>query len=79
MEKSRLHYSILNSSVTVVIQVVNIFIKFLLQTVLIKELGATFVGINGLFTNILTMLSFAELGIGPAIVYSLYKPLAKKK
>ena len=78
MEKSRLHYSILNSSVTVVIQVVNIFIKFLLQTVLIKELGATFVGINGLFTNILTMLSFAELGIGPAIVYSLYKPLAKK-
>src|SRR5699024_4489473 len=32
--------------------------------------------VNGLFTNILTMLSFAELGIGSAIIYKLYKPIA---
>ena len=77
MKNSRLHYSILNSTISVGIQLTNVLIKFVLQTVLIKELGATYVGINGLFTNVLTMLSFAELGIGPSIVYALYKPLAE--
>ena len=42
-----------------------------------EELGdATYLGINGLFSNILSMLSLAELGIGPAIVFSMYKPIA---
>lgn len=41
-----------------------------------RTLAADYLGINGLFSNILTMLSLAELGIGTAIVYALYKPLA---
>ena len=42
------------------------------------RLNDEYLGVNGLFTNIITMLSLADLGIGIAIPYSLYKPLAKK-
>lgn len=51
--------------------------NFITQTVLIKMLGVEYSGINGLFTNILTMLSIAELGIGSTIIYKLYKPIAE--
>lgn len=36
-----------------------------------------YVGVSGLFTDILSVLSFVELGIGSAITYALYKPLAE--
>lgn len=51
-------------------------LKFLVRMVFVKTLPIEYLGVNGLFSNILVMLSLAELGIGPAIVYSLYKPLA---
>ena len=57
--------------------VINI-LKFIVRIVFIKNLSIEYLGLNGLFGNILVMLSLAELGIGPAIVYSLYKPLAYK-
>lgn len=50
---------------------------FLTRTVFIHELGKTYLGVSGLFSNILTLLSFAELGIGQAIIFSLYKPIAE--
>lgn len=50
---------------------------FICRTYFIELLGATYLGINGLFSNILSMLSLAELGIGPAIVFSMYKPIAE--
>lgn len=51
-------------------------LKFIMRVVFIRTLSIEYLGVNGLFSNILAMLSLAELGIGPAIVYSLYKPLA---
>jgi len=51
-------------------------IGFVSRTVFIHVLGTDYLGVNGLFTNLLTMLSFTELGIGAAINFSLYKPLA---
>ncbi|MGK0604362.1 lipopolysaccharide biosynthesis protein [Enterococcus gilvus] len=75
--KSRMQYSLLNSSVSAVIYILNIAIKFLSRSFFIHFLGAEYLGLNGLFTNILSMLSLAELGIGTSIVYSLYSPLAK--
>lgn len=51
-------------------------LKFIVRMVFIRTLPIEYLGVNGLFTNVLAMLSLAELGIGPAIVYSLYKPLA---
>lgn len=52
------------------------FMGFLQRTVFIRVLGETLLGVNGLYTDILSMLSLAELGIGSALNYSLYKPVA---
>lgn len=59
-------------------QVLNTILSFINRTVFINTLGVTYLGINGLFTNILTILSLAELGVSNAIIYSMYKPLAEK-
>ena len=53
-------------------------IRFVSRTVFIHFLGSSYLGINGLFTNILGVLSFAELGIGTAMNFSLYKPVAQQ-
>lgn len=57
-------------------QVMINFLSFFSRTIFIHTLGANYLGLNGLFTNILSMLSLAELGVGSAIIYNLYKPLA---
>ena len=57
---------------------VSVIFNFLTQMYIVKLLGVEYSGINGLFTNILTMLSIAELGIGITIIYKLYDPIAKK-
>lgn len=75
--QSRTKNVTINSLVSLLCQVFNLFFNFLTRTVFIKILGAEYLGVNGLFTNILTILSFAELGIGNAIVFNLYKPLAQ--
>lgn len=49
---------------------------FITQACIVKLLGIEYSGVNGLFTNIITMLSVAELGIGTTIIFKLYKPLA---
>lgn len=74
----RIKNSIKNIYTGVSSQVVSIIMRFLYRTVFIQILGVTYLGINGLFTNVLLVFSFAELGIGQAIVYSLYKPIANK-
>lgn len=51
-------------------------LSFLVRAIFIKYIAAEYLGLNGLFTNILNVLSLAELGIGNAIVYSMYKPIA---
>lgn len=71
--KKYIFYNIKYSAVNYI--AVNL-LKFIVRMVFIKTLPIEYLGVNGLFTNVLAMLSLAELGIGPAIVYSLYKPLA---
>lgn len=56
---------------------VTYLLGFILRTLIINKLGQNYAGVNGLFTNILGVLSFAELGIGTALNYSLYKPIAE--
>lgn len=53
-------------------------LNFVLRTVFIAHLGDTLNGVNALYTSILSVLSMAELGIGTALNYSLYKPVAGK-
>lgn len=52
-----------------------IVLSFITRTVFINSLGDSFLGIEGLFSNILSMLSLAELGFGSAITFKLYKPI----
>lgn len=77
-DKSRTFNSIRNIIFSVGVQIGTILITFISRTIFIKILGSEYLGINGLFTNVLTILSLAELGIGNAIVYSMYKPIANK-
>ncbi|MBQ4107955.1 MAG: sugar translocase [Clostridia bacterium] len=78
MARSRTKSVSINMIIAIICQVFNLLLNFIARTVFIKTLGADYLGVNGLFTNILTILSFAELGIGNAIVFSMYKPLAEK-
>lgn len=57
---------------------ISIILNFSYRTVLIKTVGIDYLGLTSFYTNILVILSLAELGIGHAITYSLYKPLAEK-
>ena len=75
-KKTRTEYSILNITTGLGGYLLNTVIGLACRMVFTRTLTADYLGVNGLFTNILTMLSLAELGIGSAIVYALYKPLA---
>ena len=59
-------------------QALILLFRFVTQTFFIRYLGREYLGINGTFSNILTILSLADLGIGTALVYSLYKPIVEK-
>lgn len=60
-------------------KLINLLLTFVVRTVFISVLGKEYLGINGLFTNILTILSFTELGVGNAIVFAMYKPIAQNR
>lgn len=74
---SRTRQVLFNATASLVTQVVMIVLNFISRTVFIHTLNVDYLGVNGLFSSVLTILSFAELGIGNAIVFSLYKPLAE--
>ena len=57
--------------------VVGLLLSFINRTIFIKILGVEYLGINGLFSNILQMLSLADLGFTTAMAYSYYRPIAE--
>ena len=69
--------SILNMASSVGYQILNLVLSFVSRTVFLQVLGVGYLGINGLFSDVLSMLNMAELGIGTAMTYSMYKPLAE--
>ncbi len=76
-KKSRTEYSILNIMTGLGGYAINTILGLACRMVFTRTLTADYLGINGLFMNIITMLSLAELGVGSAIVYALYKPLSE--
>lgn len=58
-------------------KIVTLLLPFLTRTVLLYLLGTTSLGVSTLFTSILSFLSLAELGLGSAVVYTMYKPIAE--
>lgn len=75
---SRRKYTILNTAFGIATRLVALIANFAIRTVFINYLGIEYTGVSAVFTDILTILSFAELGIGSAITYSLYKPIEEK-
>lgn len=75
---SRIENSIMNAKIGLITQVVTIGLGFINRSVFIYFLSIEYLGINGVFSNLLTMLSLAELGVGSSMTYSLYKPLANR-
>lgn len=71
--------NVLKNTVSGVIQrFISIIANFIVQVIFIRLLGVQYAGVSSLFISILTALSLAELGIGTAIVYNLYKPIAER-
>lgn len=78
MNKSgRMQNSIMNFATGLFGQLLITILSFASRTVFIHVLGKSYLGINGLFSNILQMLSLTELGLDTAINFKLYKPLAE--
>ena len=73
----RTRYTLINMVVNVGGQLMNQVLLFISRMVFIHYLSAAYLGVNGLFTDVLGILNFAELGIGTAMIYSLYEPAAK--
>lgn len=73
----RLENSTRNIKAAWIWQIVHILCQFVSRTVIIKVLTIEYVGLSGLFSNVLMMLSLAELGIGEAIIFSMYGPIAR--
>lgn len=73
---SRTVSSAKNMAFAVVGQISKELLAFIVRTVFIRMLAVEYLGVNGLFTNILSFLSLAEMGIGSALVFAMYKPMA---
>ena len=58
-------------------KIIMLCLTFISRKFFIKYIGVEYLGINGLFSNILTLLSMADLGLGTAMNVSLYKPIAE--
>ncbi len=77
MQMTRTQNSILNLFTALAGQILSLLIGFISRYYFLHILGEYYLGINGLFTEILSMLSLVELGIGPAIIFCMYEPLAQ--
>lgn len=75
--KTRSTKSLANIAASFLNKIITLVIKFVVRTVFIFTLSEEYLGINGLFTSIISLLSLADLGFGIALPFSLYKPLAK--
>ncbi len=77
MEINRKKNALLGTFWGFVQKLIGIIFPFVVRTVFIKTLGANYLGLNGLFTSLLSVLNLAELGVSSALVFSMYRPIAE--
>lgn len=58
-------------------QILKLFLAFVIRIIFVRKLGVEYLGVNGLFSNLLTIFSLADMGITTAMMYNLYKPLSE--
>ncbi|UWV47809.1 oligosaccharide flippase family protein [Acetivibrio thermocellus] len=59
-----------------ILKIYQLLVPFVMRTAMIYFLGVQYLGLNSLFSSVLQVLNLAELGVGSAMVYSMYKPIA---
>ena len=74
----RVKNALMNSGAVVAQKIMEILLSFAFRTILIYTLGTTYLGLSSLFTNIFSLLSLMEMGVGSSIVFLMYKPLNDK-
>lgn len=74
----RTRKSFYNVITSVLTNAVILVTAFVVQKVLVEAMGSDYNGINGLFGSIISMMSLADLGLGTAIIYHMYRPVAEK-
>lgn len=74
---TRTEYSMRNTTVALISKVTAIVMGYLLRVVFTHTLSESYVGLNGLFIDIINVLSLSEMGIGTAITFALYRPIAE--
>ena len=77
MKIARTDNAIRNITFGILYKIVSILLPFFIRTAMIYIMGSEYVGLGSLFTSILSFLSLAELGIGNALVFSMYAPIAE--
>ncbi|ELC8443054.1 O-unit flippase [Clostridium perfringens] len=73
----RVRKSLINSIVAMISYIISFIPVFILRKVFVENLGGELLGLSSLYTNIIGYISVIEMGIGSAIIYSLYKPFAE--
>lgn len=77
MKINRTQNATRNIAFGVVLRIYQMLMPFVMRTIMIYLLGVNYLGLNSLFTSILQVLNLAEMGVGLAMVYSMYEPIAK--
>lgn len=77
--QSRVKKSLLNARVNLIFYVLVLFITFFSRRLFLEKLGNEFIGMTSTLANLLGLLNLAELGVGTAVGYMLYKPLVKQE
>lgn len=75
---NRVQNSLKNSALSLIQMILSALMGFAVRTAFIHTLGNNYQGLNQLFMSIISMLSIAELGIGSAIIFNMYLPIAEK-
>lgn len=75
LNKTRKAYR--NATSGLINNIASILLPFALRTVLIMVLGEEYLGLSTLFRSMMQVLNLADIGLGSAIVYNMYKPLAE--
>lgn len=70
--------TIINASVNILSLVLAFLPNIIVRKTFLDTLGSEILGLVSLYSNIIGWLSIVEMGIGTAIVYSLYKPFYDK-
>ena len=77
MSNSRTRNTLLNIGFGYSAQIGTLILSFIGRKFFLLYLPIDLLGIDGLYSNILTILSLAELGLDSAVIYSMYKPVSE--